>query len=1490
MSRTNPKHRHHAPFPSPSPSPSPGRHWLWRWLMAVIALASLATSLAFAANPQVSQRYTHTLALRSDGAVFAWGSDGFGQMGLDREVAITTPRQVAGLPLIAKAVGGNFHVLALGRDGLVYAWGDSLFAQIGERNVFENWRPGRISGLDFVQDIAAGSSLSAALRRDGTVRIWGTNPIDNSPIPIPVDIGLRNVRSIAVGNSHLVVMDANGRVITAGSNESGQLGIGNTNSTSSFWLPNISSPAAIAAGPTTTAVLTTAGRLFWWGQLGAPLGSAAVTVPRELTGLPATVTEVAMSPRYGYARLTNGQVWRWDGAGQVSQVGGYTDANAIATLKFSSSFDTVGALGAGGQLRTTGHNGAGQLAIGNTNTTGGIQSPAGQVFAQISAGGQFFTGVKADGSLWFWGANINGEAGAATLVNHPVPRRVPNLPANIVEVAASEASSFALDSSGQVWAWGDNEFGILGNGGYGRTSRPTRIPNLTNVTQIVAGNAFAAFRRSDGTVWSVGASFSGTSPTPYQITGVPSVRSLAAGGFSFYMLTEAGELYGWGNNGAGQLGDGTQVDRGTPVKVNIPAASGRVTAVAGGAYHAMAATADRGVYTWGLNSWGQTGDSISSAPSNDFYTRPTAYYRPGSTAVPTRLAAGVETSFILYGDGEVHVAGRNNAGQLGAVDSVNYRDSFVSNANLAGATTLSAGFLVGFATAPDGTLLGWGLNARSALAETVGDGTYSIRYEPSIVRAQDGSGTLEGANWFLDLDLAQANVIQPIRIPGLLTVSQLYGGNAAASLEAVIQYRQRDQGKNVGNFAIGLVPREFLDIVNSERSPQERADAFAKAHQQVEKRKAAAKARSKAGGPDRLLAAITADSDLVLVQLTPTGWQVVTGQLTALTTNVVQGNSTAQRILNNINLNLIPGAQFCVGYGTDANAMLSESNLSEVLAVPGAASTSGGLPCLRSGAYLQGPEKSRAGETVRFNVMVVGIAPTGNVSLRNNTTALRTLPLPTTGNQAVRSLSFDVTGLALGRSVISAAYAGDGANNPAATSASLNHDVQAAPTLAVTGPATSTLGQSVTFTATLAGGSNPGGTLTFFDGGLPISNPLNVVNARASVTVNSLIAGGHTITAAYSGDTANTSVTSLGLAHAVTAPNLDTTPDGFTFTNVTQVERNAVITSSPVTIRGMNAPTTVTVTGGEFSVGCTLDFTAGASTTFEGQSICVRHTSSSAGSATTTTTLTVGGVTASFTSTTAAIVIDPSLPPNEDFDNDGIPNGVEATVGTNPRARDNDVFGNPRLFAMQQFRDFLGREGDTAGVDFWSGQLSAGARTRAQMVEDYFGSAEFQQGVSPVVRLYFAYFNRIPDSSGLLFWIGQAKQGSSLETISNSFAASGEFVATYGNLSNSDFVNRVYQNVLGRPADAGGLQFWAGQLNSGATTRGRMMAQFSESAEYRAAKDSDTYVVSIYVGMLRRSPDPGGFAFWAGERRAGRSGIGLIQGFLDSGEYRGRFL
>lgn len=200
----------------------------------------------------------------------------------------------------------------------------------------------------------------------------------------------------------------------------------------------------------------------------------------------------------------------------------------------------------------------------------------------------------------------------------------------------------------------------------------------------------------------------------------------------------------------------------------------------------------------------------------------------------------------------------------------------------------------------------------------------------------------------------------------------------------------------------------------------------------------------------------------------------------------------------------------------------------------------------------------------------------------------------------------------------------------------------------------------------------------------------------------------------------------------------------------------------------------------------------------------------------------------------------------------------------------------------RQYLDFYGRAADSGGRTYWTGRLTSGVETPASFIGKLLAAPEFEARIAPVARLYWAYFDRIPDTDGLKHWIGRTGSGTTLGQVSQAFAGSAEFTAMYGSLSNDDFVRLVYRNVLDREPDAAGLQHWTGRLAAG-VSRGDVMVGFSESPEYTATLRSKVRVVLAYVAMLQRSPDPGGLDHWAS-----RGADALVPGIFASEEYKAR--
>lgn len=238
-----------------------------------------------------------------------------------------------------------------------------------------------------------------------------------------------------------------------------------------------------------------------------------------------------------------------------------------------------------------------------------------------------------------------------------------------------------------------------------------------------------------------------------------------------------------------------------------------------------------------------------------------------------------------------------------------------------------------------------------------------------------------------------------------------------------------------------------------------------------------------------------------------------------------------------------------------------------------------------------------------------------------------------------------------------------------------------------------------------------------------------------------------------------------------------------------------------------------------------------------------------------------------------------------DTDGDGLADYLDTQPSVYQTPLDDDT-----AFVRQIYLDFLSREPDVDGLIYWSDQLSAGALARSAVVEQYLLSPEFQGNIAPVARLYFAYFNRLPDYSGLMYWVNEYSRGNrSLDSISDLFASSSEFQATYGNLSNGEFVSLTYQNVLERAPDSDGFVYWVNELDAGNRTRGQIMTGLSESAEYQGLMANPVYVTMTYIGLLRRSPEVDGYYYWVARMDNGNSGQELIGQFINSPEYARRF-
>lgn len=152
----------------------------------------------------------------------------------------------------------------------------------------------------------------------------------------------------------------------------------------------------------------------------------------------------------------------------------------------------------------------------------------------------------------------------------------------------------------------------------------------------------------------------------------------------------------------------------------------------------------------------------------------------------------------------------------------------------------------------------------------------------------------------------------------------------------------------------------------------------------------------------------------------------------------------------------------------------------------------------------------------------------------------------------------------------------------------------------------------------------------------------------------------------------------------------------------------------------------------------------------------------------------------------------------------------------------------------------------------------------------------YQEALVPVIRLYFAYFDRPADVDGVKHWVRQRLGGMALDDIANAFATSPEFAARVGPLSDEAFMGRLFRRTLGVEPGADALAFWREELRRPGVTRGDVVYRFASSPDFEAYIAPEVYVAVMYFVLLGRSADPAGFRHWVDRRRAGRHPVAQL--------------
>ncbi|MDQ1266774.1 MAG: hypothetical protein QG635_1926, partial [Bacteroidota bacterium] len=344
---------------------------------------------------------------------------------------------------------------------------------------------------------------------------------------------------------------------------------------------------------------------------------------------------------------------------------------------------------------------------------------------------RIFVPSRPFGQLWAWGNNEFGQLGDSTNILSYEPVKINPL-WNCVAASAGMSYSLAINTYGKLYSWGNNSGGELGNGYTGNRNNPGQIGNAEDKWSFISASAF--YSNSLGVTeegWMLGWGRNdygqvgdGTRQpkySPIQIWGHDWAK-VSVRGFHTLAITTDGKLYAWGRNNYGQLGDSSFFDSLIPERIGKDQTWVSVSA---GNSHSLAISSEGRLYGWGLNNKGQVGNNSSE-----------------TTIVPTRLGngtnwavvcAGDDNSFAITKDGKLYGWGDNYHYQLGGNN--NYDKAaptlIVSNVKWA---KVSAGSWHTMAITTDGKLYGWGDNTYGQ----IGDGTDILRTFPERVGSDNG--------------------------------------------------------------------------------------------------------------------------------------------------------------------------------------------------------------------------------------------------------------------------------------------------------------------------------------------------------------------------------------------------------------------------------------------------------------------------------------------------------------------------------------------------------------------------------------------------------------------------------------------------------------------------------------------------------------------------------------------------------------------------------
>ncbi len=640
---------------------------------------------------KLSSKINFTLALKSDGTLWGWGANLYGQLGDDTTIDRDHPVQEATHATDwVDVAAGEHHSLAIRLDGSLYAWGRNTYGQVGDGTNDDRHRPNLIDSSHSYLKVSAGNRFSLALRSDHTLWSWGENYMGktlgigagghhNEPVQVGGAAVTNDWADMSAGDLHTLAIKTDGTLWAWGIQygDDGRLGDGSGSSQNApVQIGTDNDWSSISAAAYDSFAIKNNGDLYAWGYNGSGrlgVGDYSTHVIPTQVGS-ALWQQISAGTNHTVGIQTDGTLWGW-GANSHAQRGDSDIHNKNEPIKIGSESNWIGvvasrsttiAVNIKGILYGWGYNKYGQLGNGQTDaqyTPMAIQTS--YRWKKISIGTSHALAIRYDGTLWGWGYNGLGQLGnnMTGMSYASVPVQENHHFNDWIDVSAGNSFSVALRNDNTLWTWGSNLDGRLGLGQDYATLNYKKIPTQVGTAhwiKIGAGERHAAAIRKDSFklyMWGdnqfgqLGVGDNADRNTPTQDASGLSYESVSCGRYYTMAIKKATDatLYGWGQNNYGQLGINNTSNQNVPKIV-----SDGWQSVAAGANHTIGIKTNDTLWGWGRNHVGQLGSNY-----------------PNSRSIPTLLAAGSwgmvaaggDTSMAIKTDDTVWVWGSNEGSQ-----------------------------------------------------------------------------------------------------------------------------------------------------------------------------------------------------------------------------------------------------------------------------------------------------------------------------------------------------------------------------------------------------------------------------------------------------------------------------------------------------------------------------------------------------------------------------------------------------------------------------------------------------------------------------------------------------------------------------------------------------------------------------------------------------------------------------------------------------------